>query len=198
MKKILGKLHRWWIKITSKEHHLKFITSVLSIPVLLTAILLNLNNLNANKRPVTTDQPKQNQIIISLPAQKEIQAATPTPVPTKAACDPGVGNVAISYPDEGDTITDNPVNVAISVPNDTHCAVVWSYRINGGSWSNYDNKSIALFNPPSGNIIFDLRVQSIVSGADTKTLTRNFIYKSSAAPTTQPTNTPAPTQSSAQ
>jgi hypothetical protein len=58
----------------------------------------------------------------------------------------------------------------------TYCPVVWSYRINNGRYSDFDDKSIALYNPPNGNIVFDLRVRSLISD-DEKILKRTFTYE---------------------
>jgi len=96
--------------------------------------------------------------------------------PTQAECNPDIGPIAISSPDEGDIITDNPVFVSVDYKQGKYCSVVWSYRINGGKWSDYDDRSIALYNPPPGNIKLDLRVKSVVGGT-TESLTRNFTYQ---------------------
>lgn len=170
-----------------KKHHIEFITALLSIPVLLTVFALNWNNLNTNK-----DTDKKPEIIISLPPQKN----DPTQIPTKAQCKAGIGATTISSPQEGETTSDNPVDVIITYNPGDYCAAVWSYRINSGAWSDYDDKSIAIYNPPSGNIQLEVRVKSIVNGQQ-KTLTRNFTYKSSSptlTPTATPTITPSPTQ----
>lgn len=88
----------------------------------------------------------------------------------------GLGTATITSPDENDIVTENPVTVDISYDDKRYCAAAWSYRINGGSWSGYDDRSVALYNLPQGTIKFELRVKSI-AGGDTKTVTRNFTYK---------------------
>jgi hypothetical protein len=184
--------------ITGKKHHVEFITALLSIPVLLTVILLNLNNLNQQKKQENTSA-KPNQIIISLPAQNK----EATPIPTKPACKPGLGKTTIANPHEGDTVSDYPLNFTIYYDPGDYCAAVWSYRINGGRWSDYDDKSIALYDLPSGEVKFELRVKSVVNGGEETTLTRNITYISprmtpSATPMTTPISTqtaPSPTSS---
>lgn len=170
-----------------KKQNIEFITALLSVPVLLTVIALNWSNLNASKKPETQ---KPSEIIISLPADKN-----PTTAPTKPECKPGIGTIAIASPQEGDTVSNNPLAVTIVYKPGDFCSAVWSYRINGGAWSDYDDKSIALYNLPSGSIQLELRIKSIVSGEE-KLITRNFIYKSNNPTTTvtpTPTLTPSPT-----
>lgn len=186
----MGKIRRFFSGVTGKKHHVEFFTALLSIPVLLTVITLNLSNLNASKK--VEPSPKPNQIIISLPTNKQTLV---TNAPTKPACLPGIGNVSISYPREGDIISDYPVAVTVSYEAKGYCAVVWSYRINGGSWSEFDDKSVALYDLPSGNITLDLRVKSVINGGGDTTLSRTFTYKrSKATPTADPTATVTPTQ----
>lgn len=92
-----------------------------------------------------------------------------------SSCNPSLGPVSITSPGEGDTVSSNPVEVQISYDNATYCSAVWSYSINGSSWSNYDNNSVALYNLPNGQIQFQLQVKSLTS-SDTTTLTRDFYY----------------------
>lgn len=184
----MDKLKRIFSKVP-KKHHVEFITALLSIPVLLTVIALNWSSLNANKKGETE---KPREIIISLPVDKN-----PTAMPTKPECKEGIGTITIASPGEGDTVSINPVSVTIVYKPGDFCAAVWSYRTNGGSWSDYDDKSIALYNLPFGSIDLDLRVKSIVSGGEEKTLRRSFTYKSTTPTVTStptPSNTPTPTQ----
>jgi hypothetical protein len=175
-----------FFKVVPKKHHVEFITALLSIPVLLTVIALNWSSLNANKKPETQ---KPSEIIISLPAQKN-----PTAIPTKVACKPGLGQIEILNPEEGSVVSQDPLPITIVYTPGDYCAAVWSYRINNGSWSEFDDKSIAIYNPPAGAIDLELRVKSIVNGQQ-KTITRSFIYKSTQ-PT--PTTTSAPSVTSSQ
>jgi len=155
-------------KIPDRKVYIEFITAILSIPVLLTVIILNFNTLFGQKAktPVTPTE----KIYITSPAEKNTTNISTQP------CTPGIGFIDIASPVEGETVTDNPVSVSINYDKNGYCEVVWSYRINNGKWSDYDDKSIALYNPPQGAIKFDLRVKSIVN-SDTDSLTRNFIYR---------------------
>jgi hypothetical protein len=185
----MQRIKRFLSSVTGKKHHVEFFTALLSIPVLLTVILLNLSNLNASK-PQTADTEKPNQIIISLPPLRE-----ETPIPTKAACKVGIGDVTITSPDEEEVVSDNPVNFTIRYDPGDYCAVVWSYRVNGGAWSEYDDKSIALYDLPSGTVRFDLRIKSVITGGGEATLSRRITYNSpNVSPTLQPSPTSQPTQ----
>jgi hypothetical protein len=155
-------------EIPNKKPYVEFLTALLSIPVLLTVILLNINNLKGQDKKAETTAP--GQVIITVPVKE-------TPInPSQEACKPEIGDIAITSPDEHETITDNPVSVTITSDDKTYCSVVWSYRINGGRWSEYDDKSVALYDLPNGEITFELHVKSIVNSA-TKDLKRTFIYK---------------------
>lgn len=184
----MDKIKRFF-RVVPKKHHIEFITALLSIPVLLTVIALNWSSLSGTKKEETN---KPSEIIISLPVEKD-----PTAAPTKPECKPGLGQTTISSPEDGATVTENPVNVIVVYTPGDYCAAVWSYRINSGSWSEFDDKSIALYNPPAGEIQLELRVKSIVNG-EQKTITRNFTYKSTTPTATNApsaTLTPSPTQS---
>lgn len=164
-----------------KKHHIEFVTALLSVPVLLTVIVLNTNSLkNLNKKVEPTPSPI---VITQAPAtQKEV-------IVTKEACKPGLGSVSIDNPDEGDSVNDNPVNVDVNYEANGYCNAVWSYRVNGGTWSNYDDSDVSLYNLPNGNIKFELRAKSVVN-SDSKNLTRNFTYSGNSG---TPTQTPSPT-----
>lgn len=170
----------------TKKPQLEFFTALLTIPVLLTVIILNLNNLKANDKK---EAPKNETIVITQPAFKEKEV-----IVTKEACKPGIGTISIEDPSENEETEDNPVLVDILYDDEEYCNVVWSYRINNGRYSDYDDRSIALYNLPNGNIKFDLRVKSVVNN-DQKTLTRNFTYSGSLTPTPTPIISLTPTPS---
>ena len=198
--------------LPDKKQYIEFFTAVLTVPMLLTVIMINLNNLNTKNNSNTikpTDTPKQEKIYIPVitnntSANNTKNLPTPTITPdlsqvvsqnitqTPTACKAGIGSIDITSPAQGDNITDNPVNINIKYDPGNYCAVVWSYRINSGKWSDYDDKSIALYDLQNGNITLDLKIKSIVNG-DEKQLTRNFIYNGSSV---NPTTVPTPTLSS--
>lgn len=172
-------------EIHTKKPHLEFFTALLTIPVLLTVIILNYNNLKGAAAP--KEAPKNETIVIT---QSAPEKETKEIVVTKEACKPEIGNASITAPDEGEEVSDNPVMVDISYDDDEYCQLVWSYRINGGSWSSYDDRSIALYNLTNGDVKLEVRIKSTVN-SETKTLTRRFTYNGAASPT--PSQSQAPT-----
>lgn len=183
----IAKVFRSVSKVIERKHYVEFVTAALSIPVLLTVILVNLNNLKQTKNTTPTPTPQTREIIIrdNLGNTKTVQ---PTDIPI---CKKEIGPISISYPKEGETVTDNPVNFIIKYDNENYCSIVWSYRINGGSWSEYSSNSPSVYNLPNGNVKFELRLQSTASSNQDQ-LERNFTYSGSSV-TSIPTQTVSPT-----
>jgi hypothetical protein len=177
---VIKKVLTSYRKIPDKKPYIEFVTAILSIPVLLTVILLNFNSLTGNKDKETKNSNPPQTVVITAPDSGNVQNTK------EEECTKEVGPISITSPDDGEVITDNPVFVSISYKQGEYCSVVWSYRINGGRWSDYDDRSIALYNPPPGNIRFELRVKSVVSN-DSRTLTRNFVYQGTNIIQTTPT-----------
>lgn len=163
-----------------RKRHLDWVAGLLSIPVLITVITLNLTNLNSQKTKNNTTSPQTTEKVIVVPQENN----EPSSQPTNATCKKEIGPISVSNPKEGDTVSDNPVYITIKYNDSDYCSVVWSYRINSGSWSEYNSNSPSLYNLPNGNVKFELRIQSTVS-QDTDSLLRNFIYTGS------PTSTPS-------
>lgn len=168
--------------LPNRKNHLDFFTALLSVPVLLTVIITNVLNLQKNNKPTTpTDTPVKNEKPIVIEnkvdriTEKDAEPTDPPITPVKD-CVKEVGPVSIRFPSEGQTVSDNPVCINIKYDDPDYCSVVWSYRINGGSWSDYSSNSVCLYSVPKGEIKFDLRVQSTVSEDDT-TLSRTFKYE---------------------
>lgn len=169
-------------KLPAFKPHLDFIAAVLTIPVLITVIILNFANLAKPKAPPSLT-PTPNQNITAVPVAHKATTPTPTDSPS---CNPGIGKLSITTPQENDTVTANPVCVTIEYDGTGYCSVVWAYSINSGPLSDYSNNSVCLYNMPEGPIHFQLQVKSLTSG-QTQTIVRNFTY-------TPPTPTPSPTQ----
>ncbi|HVZ58527.1 MAG TPA: hypothetical protein VG935_02140 [Patescibacteria group bacterium] len=191
IKRFFRKARYSYRSLPGKKQYVEFFTAVLTVPVLLTVIILNLNNLrNSNKTTQPTPTPVVSQdhpIIVTFPPSNSSSgnssqtSPTPTPTtltPTPQACVKGIGPISIDSPEDNETVTDNPVQVDINYQQGDYCAVVWAYSINGGKFSDFDDKSIALYNPPQGTIQFQLKVKSIVTG-EQKILTRTFVYQGS-------------------
>lgn len=173
----------WYKGLPDKKRYAEFVTAFLSIPVLLTVIISNVNNLNNKSddtKPVTTPTTIVQYVPVQAPNSRpqQNQQSTPTGVatPTSGDCKKEVGPVDVSYPSEGSVVVENPVTIDISYHPGEYCAVVWSYRINGGGWSQFDDKSIALFNMPEGDKRLELRVKSLGSGQEVFVV-RNFYYQ---------------------
>lgn len=162
-------------KLPERKQYIEVFTAILTVPVLLTVIILNVSNLREkDKAEAPKQEPTVREIIITQPSGRDDQTRTVT-VSTEP-CKTGIGEISIDYPEEDDVVTDNPVQFDINYRPGDFCAVVWSYRINGGRWSDYDDRSVALYNLPQGEVKFDLRVKSVVSGGE-ESLTRNFEYR---------------------
>lgn len=183
MKNIFSKIANSYKEIPNKKPYIEFFAALLTIPVLLTVILLNLNSLKGNKDDKASN-PVTEKIYVTVPTDTKT-----TPNPSQGPCVEGIGNISITSPEEDEIVTDNPVLIRIDYKKGKYCEAVWSYRINSGKWSDYDDKSIALYQLPKGDVKLELRVKSIVS-AETETLTRKFVYQGESP---SPTQTPAPT-----
>ena len=170
MKKYLFGIKSSFTRLPDKKRYLELITALLSIPVLATAIVLNFNNLKPKAAPTPT--PTVQEKIVYISPKDEDKA---TPAPDTEECRKDIAPLDITSPRDNETVTDNPVSINIDYTQGSYCAAVWSYRINGGRWSDYSDRSVALFNLPKGTVHFELRVKSIVTGKE-KNYTRTFIY----------------------
>ncbi len=186
-KKFAKNLRYSYRSLPDKKQYVEFFTAVLSVPVLLTVIILNVNNLNS-KKDDSKDTKSVAPIVVTVPAQKSDTVITQT---TSAACKKGIGPISIASPLANEVVEDDPVQISIEYDQGDYCAVVWAYSINGGRFSDYGSSSIALYNPPSGTIRFQLKVKSVVTGEE-KVLNRSFTYQ---GPTTAPIATPVATGS---
>lgn len=175
-------------KIPNGKIYFELITAALSVPVLISVLLLNYNNIANKPKPTPSPTPtpvasSQNKIIyVTQPVSNN--SNNPTPVEN---CIKDIGPVKISFPDEGQTITDNPISFDISYPDSKYCSVVWSYKINNGSWSGYTANNPVIYNLPNGKISFDLKVQSTVTQKEIS-LERNFEYNGNIITTPQATS----------
>lgn len=174
LKKFFTKIKKWFIKLVNRKHFLDFVVATLTIPVLLTVLITNIMNLQAKNKTETGEK----QIIIknenskNPPSTETVEKIVVTP---SENCKKEIGPISITSPEENEEVADNPVCLTIKHDNENYCSVVWSYRINNGSWSEYNSNSVCLYDAPKGKIKFDLRIQSTVSN-DQETLSRSFIY----------------------
>ena len=175
-KKVIAELH-------GKKRHLDLIIALLTIPVLLTVILTNAMNFQKNSKNTLVPTPvQQTKEIIIQAAPIGTQAVTQVaknPITPVVNCKKLVGPISISFPSEGQTISDNPVCIIIKYDDPNYCSAVWSYRINGNTWSEYSSNSVCLYNLPKGAVKFDLRAQSTVSQNQVN-ISRSFSYNGSS------------------
>lgn len=167
-------------KIVKKKPYFELATAFLSIPVLITVLLLNvtsLRNINATPTPTPGVGVLQNGGGFFAAPVGPDSSVSPGST-NQSPCKKALGPVSITSPGENDTVTDNPVTINIEYDDSIYCGAAWSYRINGSSWSGYDDRSVALYNLPRGQVTFELRVKSIVTDEE-KTLTRKFLYNGS-------------------
>lgn len=175
---------------------MEFITAILSVPVMITVIILNLNNLsqqkNANQKQ-TSEKIVPIQVVITGEKQN-IPTETPTvtasqsvDIPTSTtptSCIKEVGMVSITSPRENEVVTRDPVCITVATQSG-YCSVNWSYRLDDDNWSDYSDKNICLHNMTNGNKVFQLKIKSSAS-SDEITLQRSFVYQGNFEPTTDP------------
>lgn len=182
-------------KLPEQKPHLDFIAALLTIPVLITVLLINLSSIN-NKKSTTAQptptvsvmQPTQNKNNASRYSNNPVNP-TDSPTPNPNSCVKGIGQIEVSYPQEGQIVSDNPLCISIDYSQGDYCSVVWAYKINNGNFSDYSNNSVCLYNVLQGDNTFILQVKSLVN-TDTKVIQRHFTYKN-----TQVSATPSPNAS---
>ena len=186
----------------SKKPLIEFIVAVLSIPSIILVLILNFNTIKSINNAKVTPTPVSeitfpNNTVNATAPNFYTEPVTREPRPTEertvsqGPCNKSLGPVSITSPNQGDTVTSNPVEIDISYDDSTYCSAVWSYSVNGSSWSDYNNNSVALYNLPNGSVTFQLKVRSLTS-SDQTIVTRNFIYNGQS--TTAPTNASASAQ----
>ncbi len=175
---------KWYRGLPDKKRYLELLSAVLTIPVLLTVLLLNWNNIKGSKSEQKTETKETVKVITVNPRDT-------SPSPTVGEqCRKEVGPVEITAPRENEEVTSNPVCLDISYKDDNYCSVVWSYRIDSANWSDFTDKAVCVYNLSAGDHKLELRVKSVVS-SDQVELVRNFTYKGKE---TVVTATPTPTQ----
>jgi len=205
----IQKTKKWYSNLPDKKKYFELMTAMLSVPMILTVIIVNLNSINRNKQTTTTAAVTTApvQIIVESPAtgsgninppsndKQPKTTITPTPTlnltPTSTTCKQGVGTVEISSPQEDEVITSDNVCISISTDSD-YCGVSWAYKLDDGDWSNFTNQDICLYNLSVGEKSLQVKIKSDVVDK-TVTLARNFIYKTTTTPTPTNTSTVTPT-----
>lgn len=199
MKNIFQKIKKWYATLPDKKQYVELITALLSVPMMVTVILVNLNNIKTKNQTATTPAitTAPIQVVVENPATGSGNVAPPqngqttkvttsTVAPTSAACKKDIGPIEILSPQEGEIITTNNMCITISTDN-SYCPVTWSYKLDDSSWSDFNNNDICLYNLTPGKKSLQLKVKSTVVDKSI-TLQRNFTYQEGSG-------TPAPTNS---
>lgn len=195
------RIKNWYKGLPDNKRYLELLSALLSIPVLVTVILLNVNNLeNMRNRSLEKETIVQNPeptVIERIIEREVLPTSEPSPsisspvVTPSEECIKEIGPVEIITPSENEVIEKDPVCIDISRPG-KYCSVVWSYRINNGPWSDFTDKSICIYSLSPGEKKLELRVKSLVSDEQV-ILKRNFtIGSTSSTPSPTPTVEPVP------
>lgn len=197
-------IHNWFRDLPDKKKYIEVITASLSIPVLLSVVLVNYLNIQEKRKlePTPTpviSQPTQPTVITILKEPAETNSPTP-PVSsgpmliteTPKECIKEIGPISIVSPKEGEQVNSNPFTINVDYEQGNYCSVVWRYRIDNGSWSQFNDKDIVIYNLPSGQKKLELEVKSIVANVS-KTFSRSFTYTNTGQVETA---TPSPSSSS--
>src|SRR3990167_2288977 len=121
------KVKKWYRDLPNKKQYVELITALLSIPVLLTVIILNLNNLRGDKNKNTQDNKGGSVTVVPIEVEKKDASPAPTQAPQTKECKKEVGPLSILYPEENQTVARDPVCVDISYKTGEYCGVVWAY-----------------------------------------------------------------------
>ena len=185
-----------YANLPDKKKWIDLLVALLTVPVLVTVIVANLNNIK-KKDEVKSEPVPTPQIVVELPRERE---ATPTPSPispsptaTGVNCSGEVSPWEIKKPAEGETVKADPVVVEIEFTKDKeYCVHEWAYRVNESSFTTYSSNPVYLYNMALGPVRLELKVRNKVSGKESS-LVRNFIYKEEITATPTATVTPAVT-----
>jgi hypothetical protein len=207
---MINAITNWYRGLPEKKKYIEVLTAFLTVPVLLTVIV---NNINAFRSKQETSEQKNEAVtpttengrvtVIPIEIYRDVPTATgfseppatiESPSTPQGSCKPEVGSFDIVSPIEGQVVSTNPVTVTVRYEKEGYCAVLWSYRINGGMWSDYDDKSIALYHLDSGPKVLEVKAKSIVSSEE-KLVERSFIYESSNGISISPSPTQEATES---
>ena len=206
---MIALVKNWVHTLPDRKRYIEVITASLTVPVLLTVIYSNITNIRSNNKTNAQEpKPEQNSQVLPqstgltieikeppaqafIPATKSSESANkiiPSPSPEVKECTREVPPVALVSPEENETVTTNPLCIDINVEQGDFCSVVWSYKLNGNSWSEFTDKEICLYNVDNGAKALEVRIRSI-AGSDEVTVKRNFNYQ--GGPTSSPDAAPS-------
>ena len=189
-KNLLNKFRNWYKNLPDSKKYVEFVTAVLTVPVLLTVLISNLNNINNKKEPAPTPAPTEKIVIVTSPVTPAT-TISPTLSPTAPECKKEFGPVKINRPSEGELVTTDKVCIDIGYKTGEYCSVQWSYKINSNDWSDFTDKTICIQNLTPGPKELQVKVKSSQS-EDEIILIRNFYFKSKENSLPNLTLTPTP------
>jgi len=189
------------IKKTDKKKLIDLIIGFLTIPSLITILILNLNNLKESKTD-TSDKTTSNQektiIIQNQPTASQSADNNNLPKPSPIVfpspeenCNPNSDSIQIVYPKENQTVHDNPFCISMKIDeNDNSCPLEWAYSVNHKPLSAWSSEPICFYDLKNGEVNLKIVVKNKKSGL-TKNYEVNFLYeyeeKSPATPSATPT-----------
>ena len=181
--------------LPDKKKYIEVITASLSIPVLLSVVLVNYLNIQDQRKkelliPTPVISQSAGPTIITVVRDPD-PTATPDPKasPQPNECIREIGPITILAPQEGESVNTNPFTIDVDYNQGDYCSVVWRYRLDGGNWSQFGDDDIVIYNLSSGQKKIELEVKSIVTNVS-KAYTRTFTYQNTQE---VPTATPSPT-----
>lgn len=185
--KIVAHFRSFIQALPRRKQYIEFFTAILSLPIMITAIILNINALRPKTTPTNPTTPVSEKVIIISPgASSQTNVNTsPATTPTGGVCQTELPNVSISSPQEGESVSKDAVCIAPDIAKGNYCAIVWRYSVNNTSWSDYDDKAFCLYNLAAGNVTVRLQIKSTVTGA-TQEVDRHFTYTPSSNPSPTP------------
>lgn len=185
---MIDKFRKWYRSLPDKKVYFELLSAVLTIPVLVTVIMLNLTNLTGNKKNDPSPTPQIIKVIEQAPANNTItsvpvDAGANQRVSPQAACKKEIGPVNISSPQEDQVMESNPVCITVAYKTGEYCGIQWAVKIDGNMYSDFADKDVCFYNLSSGDHTASVKIRS-KEGSDELILQRNFQYGSGSTATT--------------
>ncbi len=163
-----------------KKRYFELVAAILSIPVLITVILLNTNILRGEKKddlPTTPTiiETQKVQVITQPPQQIVVQQSQPESKLPKTNCIEGVGPVDILSPRNGEELRANPVCLQINTDKD-YCPVLFSSSLDGSDFSEYSSDGVCFYNLEAGEHDATVRIKSTITD-EVVSLGRSFVIE---------------------
>lgn len=178
---IKDQITEFYRQLPDKKRYVELVTALLTVPVLITVILTNVGNLRKedSKNTDVADTPAVQQVItrfVTPPTDVDDDpdaSSQEDPQVIDKECTPSLGGIDVVTPKENQIFATSQVLIDILEPGDEYCPIVWSYRLDGASFSDYSDKQISLFNVSPGEHELDVRFKSLASNEE-KLVSRSF------------------------